>query len=164
MLSWLLHGFEPITYRSWTQIFAVPYAFTHPEFSGGITSLNVCNTRGSKHLCSNGHLDRSIWLSTIIGEIVHEWSAIAPSIGHLNMQGWNDHHSASNQWWPPNGLYCYTDRPLIWLLYLIWLTVCHFLTPWRRKYLNGWWILADGAWFLYRHWGVQAADYIHRKT
>ena len=35
--------------------------FTHPEFSGGITTLTV---RNSKHLCSNGHLDRSRWVVT----------------------------------------------------------------------------------------------------
>ena len=35
------------------------HVFVHPEFSGGITTLTVCNTRGSKLLCSDGCLDRS---------------------------------------------------------------------------------------------------------
>ena len=36
------------------------HGLTHPELSGCITTLSVCNG-GCKLLCSNGHLDRSRW-------------------------------------------------------------------------------------------------------
>ena len=35
----------------------------HTELSGGISTLTVRNTGGSKLLCSSGHLDRSRWMS-----------------------------------------------------------------------------------------------------
>ena len=39
------------------------HTIIHPELSGCITTLSVCNTGGCKLLCNNGHLDRSRWPS-----------------------------------------------------------------------------------------------------
>ena len=40
-------------------VFSKGLSQDHPELSGCITTLSVCNTGGCKLLCSNGHLDRS---------------------------------------------------------------------------------------------------------